>query len=65
MGRLAKDAMHLTPALFRDELAKIARQLPAIAIHLKPAFHEEIVKELLELDLKSLHISQPNQTFVF
>jgi cAMP phosphodiesterase len=65
LGWLAKEAMHLTPALFRDELAKIGRDLPVVAIHIKPAHYDTVVSELCHLGLKSLHISQANDTFVY
>jgi hypothetical protein len=65
MAWLAKEAMHLTPSLFREELAKIGRQLPVVAIHIKPAFYDAVVTELRDLELKSLRIGQPNDTFVY
>jgi cAMP phosphodiesterase len=65
MAWLAKEAMHLTPSLFREELAKIGRQLPVVAIHITPAFYDAVVTELRDLELKSLRIGQPNDTFVY
>jgi len=65
MAWLAKEAMHLTPSLFREELVKIGRHLPVVAMHIKPAFYDAVVSELRDLELKSLRIGQPNDTFVY
>ena len=65
MAWLAEKATHLTPALFRDEYAKAGRQLPVVAVHIKPAFYEAVVGELSQLNLDNLTISQPNHTYSY
>jgi len=59
MRWLADKAGHLTPELFAMEYAKLGRDVPVIAIHIKPAYHEEVVRELESLGLPSLRIGYP------
>ena len=63
MAWLAKAAKHLTPSMFRDEIAKAGHSVPYIAVHIKPAFYETVVNELQHLNLEQLAISQPNCTY--
>lgn len=63
MASLAGKAAHLTPSLFRDEIKKLGRDVPVIAVHIKPAFHAETVLELKALGLDGLQIAQSNQIF--
>lgn len=63
MNWLAEKAKHLTPALFRSEYAKVGRSIPVIAVHIKPAFYDQVVAELTELKIEDLIISQPNQLY--
>lgn len=65
MQWLADKTGHLTPAQFSHEFGKLARDVPVIAIHIKPAFHEQVVKELESLDLSSLTIGIPNTEYEF
>lgn len=65
MDWLAKKAMHLTPALFREEYAKAARPLPVVAVHIKPAFYTAVIGELQQLNLANLTISLPNHTYSY
>ena len=56
MRWLADKAKHLTPAQFQEVYAQIRHLPPVVAVHIKPAFREEILKELqaLCLDVKVL-----------
>ena len=62
---LADQSKHLTPAQFATEVAKIAHDVPVIAIHLKPNFHEEVVRELTSLQLTQLQIAEPGRVYEF
>jgi ribonuclease BN (tRNA processing enzyme) len=62
---LADVSLHLTPEMFAEELAKLARNVPVVAVHLKARYHEEIVEEMQKLALKGVQIFRPGQTFVF
>ncbi len=63
MRWLADKAGHLTPELFAKEYAKLGRQLPVIAVHIKPAFQDEVIAELQALGLGELIIGTPNKEF--
>lgn len=65
MQWLADKAQHLTPTTFSREFSKMHR-LPAIfAVHLKPAFVEQITAELTASEIPGLQIAQPNTMYQF
>src|SRR5262249_53736907 len=60
---LARISKHLTPALLETEFRKLGRENIAVyAYHLKPAYKDEIVRELAELRLPSLSVLEEGQT---
>ncbi|TXT22386.1 MAG: beta-lactamase superfamily metal-dependent hydrolase [Planctomycetota bacterium] len=65
MRWLADKAAHLTPELFRDELAKLQRLVPVHVIHVKLAYESQILDELRALKLPNLVISEPGATLEF
>ena len=65
MTWLADKAGHLTPEMFRQEYSKLGRDVPVIAVHIKPAFFEEVVGDLQALNLSQLTISKPNTSYEF
>jgi cAMP phosphodiesterase len=65
MQWLADKAKHLTPATVNGELAKIPKDVPAYAVHIKPVFHEKIVGELAALGRPDLHVAEPGRTYEF
>ena len=65
MAWLAEKAKHLTPKSFHEEYSRIGRRLPVVAVHIKPAFYNTVVRELQELNLGELVISQPNQIYQY
>lgn len=65
MRWLADKAAHLTPELFRDELAKLQRPVPVHVIHVKLAYEAQIFDELRALQLPNLVISEPGTTLEF
>jgi cAMP phosphodiesterase len=62
---LAEKAAHLTPNLFKSEVAKLKQDVPIIAIHIKPAFEEQVIQELHELGIPNLEIGVPGKTYEF
>jgi cAMP phosphodiesterase len=62
---VAQAAMHLTPRLFAEELRKIPPQLPVIAVHLKPRFYDELVRELTALGSARLSIGESGRIYRF
>lgn len=65
MRWLADKAAHLTPELFRNELAKLKRPVPVHVIHVKLAFEAEILNELRALQLPNLVLAEPGTTVEF
>jgi ribonuclease BN (tRNA processing enzyme) len=65
MSSLAAVAKHLTPALFAREAAKLTRHAAMIAVHIKPGFRDEIVRELLALGLQNLAIGDPGKEYCY
>lgn len=65
MRWLADKAAHLTPELFRDELAKLKRPVPVHVIHVKLAFESQILDELRALQLSNLVVAEPGTTLEF
>lgn len=62
---LADTAAHLTPQLFRDELAKLQRSVPVHVIHIKLAFESKILDELRAMQLPNVQIAEPGTTLEF
>lgn len=63
MQWLAEKAQHLTPSMFAAEVAKLDRDIPIIAIHVKPGFHDEVWSELQHVP--RVIPSSPNHDFEF
>jgi ribonuclease BN (tRNA processing enzyme) len=60
---LAEISKHLTPSSLAEEFRKIGRSDIAVyAYHLKPAYHDQIVRELIELHLPYLRVLKEGQT---
>jgi len=65
MEWLAERAMHLTPKLLTAELAKLDKEVPVVAIHIKSAYYDEIVTELRDLGIPNLQIGEPDKNYFF
>jgi ribonuclease BN (tRNA processing enzyme) len=66
MTELANLSMHLTPALFGEEVRKLDRDdIDVIVVHMKPRFRAQIVSELLELGLPNVLIGRFNEPYTF
>ncbi|HYI94184.1 MAG TPA: 3',5'-cyclic-nucleotide phosphodiesterase [Bryobacteraceae bacterium] len=59
LAKLAHDSAHLTPGLFGAEIGKMPEIRKLLAIHIKPRFYEETVRELRQLNLPKLEIGLP------
>lgn len=60
---LADKAKHLTPSSFLTEYRKLGKEVPVLAVHIKPAYSEQILAELHQLGLPSLTISEPGREY--
>jgi cAMP phosphodiesterase len=65
MQWLADKACHLTADAFLQEYRKLDRDVLAIAIHIKPAFHDQVAAELQSLGIPSLIVGKPQQELTF
>ena len=65
MAWLARESMHLTPELFRGQARNLNRKVPLLAVHLKPAYRDQLVLELTTLGLETLQIAVPGREYEF
>jgi cAMP phosphodiesterase len=65
MRWLAGTSRHLTPELFAKEVAKIPDGTRIVAVHLKPRYRDEIVKELENLQIAGLEIGECETDYLF
>jgi len=63
MMELARMSKHLTPALFAQEFRKLDRDdISVYAYHLKPAYKDQILRELRELSIPGLTVLEEDHT---
>ena len=55
---LAEESGHLTPALLRDQVSRLPAAVKKIAVHLKPAYHAQVVAELQRAAIPNLAIGR-------
>ncbi len=65
MAALAKVSAHLTPALFAQEVRKLKRPAPVIAVHIKARFRGEVIQELQALQIPNLQIGKFGTAYTF
>jgi len=65
MAWLALKAKHLTPTLFVQGCQKLQHRIPIIAVHIKPAFYDEILSEFATLKIPGLQIGSPDVRYEF
>jgi len=66
MRGLAEISRHLTPEMLKDEIKKIALpNLPIYIYHLKPAFIEEIKKDIASLNMSNVILLKQGETYRF
>lgn len=62
---LAEITGHLTPELFRREVAKLPPAIPVIAVHLSPRHRIRIAEELQALGDPRIHVGTGRHEYVF
>jgi ribonuclease BN (tRNA processing enzyme) len=62
---LADVSRHLTPATFAAEVAKLARPVPVIVIHIKARYQPEVVAEVRALNLPDVQIGQFGIPYIY
>jgi cAMP phosphodiesterase len=64
MAKLAEVSRHFTPASLSEELKKLTHNgMDIMAVHLKPSYREEIVKQLEELQIPKLKVMEPGRVY--
>lgn len=64
LAELAEVSRHFTPASLSQELRKLNHNgLDILAVHLKPAYRDEIINELEALNIPKLEIMEPGRTY--
>jgi cAMP phosphodiesterase len=66
MANLAEVSRHFTPASLKRELKKLNHNgLDILAVHIKPAYREQIISELKALNIPGLGVMDPGRTYEF
>ena len=64
LAKLAEVSRHFTPASLRQELKKLNHNgLDILAVHIKPAYREEIIQQLEALQIPNLGVMEPGKTY--
>jgi ribonuclease BN (tRNA processing enzyme) len=64
MAQLAEVSRHFTPASLGRELGKLNHNgLDILAVHIKPAYREQIIAELKALNIAGLGVMEPGRTY--
>jgi cAMP phosphodiesterase len=66
MAKLAEVSRHFTPASLKRELSKLNHNgIDVLAVHIKPAYRQEIIDELNALDIPGLGVMEPGKTYTW
>ena len=64
MRQLAEASKHLTPAMLNHELTKLNHNgMDIMAVHLKPSYRKEIIRELNALNVPKLGVMEPGKIY--
>lgn len=64
LARLAEVSGHLTPEILKRELSKLAHEgADILAMHIKPAYRDEIVRQLHALGISRLGVMEPGREY--
>jgi ribonuclease BN (tRNA processing enzyme) len=64
MAKLAEVSRHFTPASLGQELKKLTHNgMDIMAVHLKPSYRQEIIKQLEELRIPNLRVMEPGKIY--
>lgn len=62
---LAQASLHLTPEMFRGEIAKMPAGVRVVAVHIKVRYREAVISELHALQLPNLEIGECEKDYEF
>lgn len=64
LAKLAEVSRHFTPASLGEELKKLRHNgLDIMAVHIKPAYREEIIEQLKALQIPNLGVMEPGKVY--
>lgn len=64
MAKLAEVSRHFTPATLHEELKKLTHNgMDIMAVHLKPTYRDEIIRQLEELQIPKLRVMEPGRVY--
>ena len=64
LAQLAEVSRHFTPASLGEELRKLNHNgLDIMAVHIKPAYRDEIIEQLRALRIPNLNVMEPGKTY--
>jgi ribonuclease BN (tRNA processing enzyme) len=64
MAKLAEVSRHFTPASLAQELTKLNHNgLDIMAVHIKPAYRDEIIEQLHALKIPNLRVMEPGRVY--
>lgn len=64
MAKLAEVSRHFTPASLGEELKKLTHNgMDIMAVHLKPSYRQEIIKQLDDLQIPNLRVMEPGKIY--
>lgn len=64
MRKLAEASKHLTPLMLKNELTKLDHNgMDILAVHLKPAYRETVVRELNEMKIENLSVMETGRVY--
>jgi cAMP phosphodiesterase len=64
MSKLAEVSRHFTPASLVQELKKLNHNgMDIMAVHLKPSYRDEIIRELNALNIPKLGVMEPGKVY--
>ena len=63
--KVAEEAGHFTPNMFKEELKKIPRNVPIYIYHLKPGYDDILKREIAALKIPKLTLLKWNQRINF
>jgi len=64
MQKLAEVSKHLTPLMLQRELAKLSHNgMDILAVHLKPAYRETVIRELNEIGIDNLSVMETGKVY--
>ncbi len=66
LAKLAEVSRHFTPATLGQELKKLTHNgMDIMAVHLKPSYREEIIRQLDELKIPKLQVMEPGRVYTW